>query len=45
METKNEGLEDDPPFQTIQGVVFVFLGGGSFGITGNPIGFVGEPEA
>ena len=30
METKNEGLEDDFPFQTIQGVVFVcfFFGGG-----------------
>jgi len=39
METKNEGLEDDFPFQSIQGLVFMFFCG-AFGITGNPIGFV-----
>ena len=27
METKNEGLEDDFPFQSIQGVVFTFFAG------------------
>jgi len=27
METKNEGLEDDFPFQSIQGLVFMFFCG------------------